>query len=78
MLKSSLESHLSDNIGKVQDVTEEVFEGVEVVVVEGLFDIPHQSLATILAFINVQSATWNQIRIVQRQVSFSMLSVSNL
>jgi hypothetical protein len=50
------EVHLSDDIDKVQYVADEVFDGVEVVHVERVLHVLHQSLARLLALFKVQSA----------------------
>ena len=50
------EVHLSDDVDEVEDVADEVLQGVEVVHVESLLDILHQDLALLLALLQVQSA----------------------
>ena len=53
------EVHLSDDVDEVEDVADEVLQGVEVVHVESLLDVLHQDLALLLALLQVQSAAWN-------------------
>ena len=50
------EVHLSDDVDEVEDVADEVLQGVEVVHVESLLDVLHQDLALLLALLQVQSA----------------------
>ena len=51
------QEELPDDVDKVEDVADEVLEGVEVVHVEGLAHVLDQRLALVLPLVGVQGAS---------------------